>query len=152
MTLAFGNLYNETPPFILSPPRPQLLTSCACDFAGLLDSEWWTEPRVAGARSQALRSNHSDLQTQQWVCCAVCCWPECVVFFGLVTVVTLVTLIIENINEAEVTTFKMSFWSNLLKVIFFHLVIKIKAEGSHLVKIGHPPFIWLSRCQWCILP
>ena len=57
------------------------------------------------------------------------------------TVVTLVTLIIENINEAEVTTFKMSFWSNLLKVIFFHLLSEcfltcclLEPDGPGIIK------------------
>ena len=48
-------------------------------------------------------------------------------------VVTLVTLI-GNISEAEVATFKMSFWSSLLKVIIFLIGIKIKVEGSLLVQ------------------
>lgn len=50
-------------------------------------------------------------------------------------VVTLVMLILENVKEAEVATFKIFFWSSLLKVIFFLVVIKIEAEGSLLVHI-----------------
>lgn len=48
-------------------------------------------------------------------------------------VVTLITLI-GNISETEVATFKMSFWSSLLKVIIFLIGIKVKAEGSLLVQ------------------
>lgn len=57
--------------------------------------------------------------------------------------VTLVTLILENIKVAEIA-FKTSFWSSLLKVILFLIVIKIETEGSLLVQIRHSPFIWLS--------
>ena len=44
-----------------------VLPSCACNFSGLSDSEWWTESCITGSRSQAVGSNHSNLQTQQWV-------------------------------------------------------------------------------------
>lgn len=45
-----------------------------------------------------------------------------------------------NIKEAEIA-FKTTFWSSLLKVILFFIVIKIETEGSLLVQIRHSPFI-----------
>lgn len=102
MALAFGNLCDWTVP-------PSFFLSCACVFPGLPDSEWWAEPCIAGSRSQTLGSNHSSLQTQQWVSWGIHCWPQCLIFSGLVAVLTSVTLILENVSDTEVATFKNVF-------------------------------------------
>lgn len=124
-----------------------------CCLAGLSDSEWWTEPCLAGAGSQTLRFHHQSLQTQQWVCAYNYSLTATCLYWFTWIIVFIFHLIIVPISQMCLTTYLYTIALGMFLFYCKCLVLSVCGHGIMKFNIttGHRHKYWICNCWEAVL-